>query len=180
MSDRFSEWNNETRIAGVSSFGMSGTNAHIVVGDVREQGNRQRACPHVAGETTKGLPACGRGDEGVNVHLLTLSAKNERALQDLVKQYQNYLSSSVQLKDICYTSSVGRSHYQYRLAITAQSVDELQQKLAGVKDHSPLRNHNNKIAFLFTGQGSQYVDMGKELYDTQPIFQETCDRCFQL
>ena len=69
-----------------------------------------------------------------NLHLLTLSAKSEPALKDLVKSYQKYLSSpapSASLKDICYTSSVGRSHFKYHLAIIAESIDELKQKLVG-------------------------------------------------
>ncbi|MGD1919938.1 MAG: acyltransferase domain-containing protein, partial [Pleurocapsa sp.] len=53
------------------------------------------------------------------------------------------------------------------------------QETAGIYTESTLQN-NQKIAFLFTGQGSQYIDMGKELYDTQPVFRENCDRCFQL
>ena len=161
VSDRLCEWNHN-RIAGVSSFGMSGTNAHIVVGDAGEQGSKRE------------------GEK--KLHLLTLSAKSPKALEDLVESYQKYLSSlisSVQLENICYTSSVGRSHYKHRLAITAQSIDELQQKLAGANGYSP-KNDRNKIAFLFTGQGSQYVGMGQKLYETEPVFKENCDRCFQI
>ncbi|MEL6929198.1 MAG: type I polyketide synthase, partial [Cyanobacteria bacterium J06600_6] len=190
VGDRFDEWNNETRIAGVSSFGMSGTNAHLVVMEAALKDTASHKGREQRGQREQGEQGEQRagGAEERRLELLTLSAKSEAALKDLVKQYQSYLSSpaSISLRDICYTSSVGRSHFQHRLAITAQSIDELQQKLTALKDtalhranrESPLPN--NKIAFLFTGQGSQYVGMGQELYETEPVFREHCDRCFQL
>ncbi|MGD1922457.1 MAG: type I polyketide synthase, partial [Pleurocapsa sp.] len=159
VGNHLSPWNDETRIAGVSSFGMSGTNAHIVVGNVN---------------------ISVKADEEEKLHLLTLSAKSEAALQALIKKYREYLNNSIFLKNICYTSNVGRSHFKHRLAITGHSTDELRQNLAGTYHDTPLQNHHNKTAFLFTGQGSQYVGMGQELYETETVFRENCDRCFQI
>ncbi|MEM8828383.1 MAG: SDR family NAD(P)-dependent oxidoreductase, partial [Cyanobacteria bacterium P01_G01_bin.19] len=142
----------------------------------------------------------GAGDKERELHLLTLSARSQAALQALVKEYQSYLSSSASLctlkdtpsdkavsfratllKDICYTASVKRSHFEHRLALVARDTEELKEQLNNIESDRDLPIENSrKIAFLFTGQGSQYIDMGKELYETQPVFKENCDRCFEI
>ncbi|BAZ03046.1 polyketide synthase (plasmid) [Tolypothrix tenuis PCC 7101] len=167
------------RIAGVSSFGMSGSNVHVILEEAPKQ---------VKGKQSKERP----------VHLLTLSAKTQQALEDLASSYRNYLEihPAQSLSDICYTANTGRSHFQYRLAVLATSGAELKEKLGRLQDPlameeagdlmfcGQLRSTSSqpKIAFLFTGQGSQYVRMGWELYQTQPIFREAlaqCDRILQ-
>ncbi|MEO0836251.1 MAG: type I polyketide synthase, partial [Cyanobacteria bacterium J06642_3] len=213
------EWQqDQPRLAGVSSFGFSGTNSHVVLGEYesvgagekgsrgeREQGREGAAvearalkdtAPHIgarrlSSDGDKGM-STKRGEKSLS--LLTLSAKSEPALQDLVKHYQKYLAhpspliTNPSLNDICYTASAKRSHFDYRLAIIATDTEELKAQLAAFNQgeevlgisQSGLSDRTNKIAFLFTGQGSQYIDMGRELYETQPVFKENCDRCFQL
>ncbi|NEO52095.1 MAG: DUF423 domain-containing protein [Okeania sp. SIO3B5] len=157
--------------AGLSSFGFGGTNAHIVL----EEGvNKKEEI---------------RGDKEPSVHLLTLSAKTETALSELISRYQKYLNSNIESKiaDICYTANTGRVHFNHRLAAIASNKQELVEKLkeyqAGEATAGVLigelaeRIRTPKLGFLFTGQGSQYVNMGKQLYKTQPVFREVLDKC---
>jgi len=170
-------WDWDRRYAGVSSFGFGGTNAHVVVGD-GETGRR-------GDEETRGQGVVDQRP----LQLLTLSAKNQAALTDLVLSYKDYLEEypEVDLGDLCYTASTGRTHFDYRLAIACESKAQLQSRLAqftagnfkpGIVAGEVTQN--NKIAFLFTGQGSQYVNMGVQLYQTQPVFKQALDRCGDL
>ncbi|WP_040897601.1 type I polyketide synthase [Xenococcus sp. PCC 7305] len=166
------------RLAGISSFGFGGTNAHVIIQDspfkvknqlkVKSQEIEERPC-----------------------HILTLSAKNETALSDVVAKYQKYLQSNpdVEVANLCFTANTGRSHFNHRLAIPAASSVELQEKLtdylsgkssSGLVSSSIEKSQKNKLAFLFTGQGSQYEGMGRELYQTQPIFRSTLDHCARI
>ncbi|MEH1804166.1 beta-ketoacyl synthase N-terminal-like domain-containing protein [Nostoc sp.] len=162
------------RFAGVSSFGFGGTNAHVVLEEAPEEGRG----------------AVGAEDQGsreVASHvksLLTLSAKSEIALRELVRRYVAFLEfhSEVSLGDICYTSNVGRSHFHHRLALVAESSEEFCEQLAAFIYNSPSRigDRCQGVAFLFTGQGSQYIGMGRELYNTQPVFRQAIERCAEI
>ncbi|MBW4479947.1 MAG: type I polyketide synthase [Tolypothrix brevis GSE-NOS-MK-07-07A] len=158
------------RIAGVSSFGFSGTNAHVVL----EEAPLSQAVPV---------------DNKRPWHLLTLSAKTPEALQDLAIQYENYVTShpDLLLGDICYSASTGRSHFSHRLCLLTESLAQTTEQLAaftrGQKPTGVLTGDNNarpKIAFLFTGQGSQYVKMGQQLYQTQPTFRAILEQCDEI
>ncbi|MFM7368840.1 MAG: acyltransferase domain-containing protein, partial [Sphaerospermopsis kisseleviana] len=91
------------------------------------------------------------------------------------------------IADVCFSANTGRSHFKHRLAIIATDKQELMDKLAkiivktefsGVFSGKLASNSQSaKIAFLFTGQGSQYVDMGRQLYQTQPVFRRTLEQC---
>ena len=125
------------------------------------------------------------------VRTRTRSARSPQALQELAERYERYLTthSATRLADICFTASTGRKHFTHRLAVVTQSATQLRQQLAaftqgqtkssmvrtGVANTTPKR-----IAFLFTGQGSQFVGMGSELYATQPVFRAVIDRCNTL
>jgi len=154
---------NRRRRAGVSSFGFSGTNAHVIVEEA----------PPVAPK--------------VNVverplHLLTLSAKTEQALQALVDRYQTYLQEhpEAKLADMAYTANVGRSHFKHRLAVVAKDTAGLAKHLASQSYQQGVVGATKpKLAFLFTGQGSQYVGMGQNLYETQPVFRQALEHCAQ-
>ncbi|MEM9271361.1 MAG: type I polyketide synthase [Cyanobacteria bacterium P01_F01_bin.143] len=171
----------QPRIAGVSSFGVSGTNSHVVLEEskvlkVKSQKSKVKSKDNL--ETS--------------AHLLTLSAKTETALQDLSRRYHHHLTGHPELDiaDVCFTANNGRADFEHRLAIVAGSSQELTGKLdsfnsgeeviglsQGLSDTS---SRKPKIAFLFTGQGSQYLNMGQELYQTQPLFRQTLEKCQEI
>ena len=169
----------DPRFAGVSSFGFGGTNAHVVL----EEAPTQIKIHQLKGKSAEFSER--------SHHILTLSAKCEKALQEIVQAYYQFLgdNSTAAIADICFTANTGRSHFNHRLAITISNQQELADKLAkisageapsGVFSGKSSNHKSPKIAFLFTGQGSQYVNMGRQLYETQPTFQKTLQRCDQL
>jgi malonyl CoA-acyl carrier protein transacylase len=158
--------------AGISSFGFGGTNAHVVL----EKPSKSQAKETFSMERSR--------------HLFTLSAKNESALRALAQRYETYLQSNSEdtLSNICFTANTGRTHFNHRLAIIADSTTQLREQLSAFSIEKPsldsgfsgVLKYNHKapqIAFLFTGQGSQYVGMGRELYETHPIFRQTLEHC---
>jgi myxalamid-type polyketide synthase MxaB len=157
----------EPALAGVSSFGFGGTNAHAIL----EAAPLRQLEPVVVDR-----PA----------HLLTLSARTPEALKELAGQFTDYLVArpNTSLADICYSANTGRSHFPHRLAIAAESVLELREKLAAMDRSDQAlpgkQSAPSKVVFLFTGQGSQYINMGRQLYDTQPIFRQTLEKCNEI
>jgi amino acid adenylation domain-containing protein/non-ribosomal peptide synthase protein (TIGR01720 family) len=165
----------QPRIAGISSFGFSGTNAHIVLEEA---------------PTPTSYEAAGSSNQVDRpLHLLTLSAKKEEALRQLAKRYLMSAHSDLTMADISFTANTRRSHFIHRLAIVAASTTELGEKLtAFTAGQTPIgliqgktpKAKSPKVVFLFTGQGSQYAGMGRELYETQPTFRQTLERCDEI
>ncbi|MEM9924049.1 MAG: amino acid adenylation domain-containing protein [Cyanobacteria bacterium P01_D01_bin.50] len=170
VNTQLNEWepNGTPRRAGVSSFGMGGTNAHVVLEEAPEVKNQKS-------KVKNERPG----------HILTLSAKDDNTLRELAERYVNYFASPSQaeLADICFTANTGHKHFEHRLAVVGASKKELREQLADfelLNTGVVKQSQSATIAFLFTGQGSQYVNMGRQLYESQPSFKATIDRCARI
>lgn len=162
------------RLAGVSAFGFGGTNAHVIL---------EEAPAQVAVAETPTPPE----------QFFTLSAQSKSALRTLAERYARYLTQhpEVSLTDLCATVNIGRARFAHRLAIVASSIEQLREGLSGFSTGQELQGvlsgqvqnggaARRSIAFLFTGQGSQYPGMGRTLYETEPIFRAALERCDRI
>ena len=163
----------ELPIAGISAYGFSGTNAHVIV---------QAFVPPA---TTAPAAVADRSQ-----HILTLAAQSPAALQEMAGRYAA-LCGSVSVPaaaDLAFSANTGRSPFDYRLAVAGESAEQFAAALTAYgqdRRHAGLISghagaQRAKIAFLFTGQGSQYVGMSRELYETEPAFKRSLDRCEEL
>jgi acyl transferase domain-containing protein/acyl carrier protein len=158
------------RIAGVSSFGFSGTNAHVVL--------EKAPAPAPRTAQVAERPA----------HLLTLSARTKSALNTVIERAVRQIEESEPkaIGDICYTANTGRAHLAHRIAVTGVSssviADRLRQFAAG-KMHPDVAHglwegtDKPKIAFLFADEAPHSEEMGRELYRSSPVFKHAFDRC---
>ncbi|MDJ0836029.1 MAG: amino acid adenylation domain-containing protein [Acidobacteriota bacterium] len=161
VNNRLTDWEKgaHPRRAGISSFGIGGTNAHVVLEEAPQ-----------AAEV-----------EANRVNLLTLSAKSPEALAALVQRFADRLRAPAgpPLSDLCHTSHVGRTTFDVRLAVAAADAPAMATALEKRKS-TVKAEQAPEIVFLFTGQGAEYQGMGRELYREFPVFREAFDRCDQL
>ncbi len=171
----------QRRIGAVSSFGFSGTNAHIVV----ESGEG------FAGSAVSEGVAAGGSQAERSHHVLVLSAKSAAAIRELAGRYAEHAvgHGDERLGDICHTANSGRSHFEHRVAVVASSVEQLGERLRCARDGEDAvgvvagqadLTRRPEVVFLFTGQGGQYAGMGRGLYESEPVFREVVDRCDEL
>ena len=166
------------RVAGVSSFGMSGTNAHVLIEEA----------PARAVETSLAGGVDKAGEEESGARLVVLSARSEEALKGMAGELRGFLESpageGVEVSDVAYTRARHRSHLAYRLAVVAESRRELQAALAdfqngagsGVVTRRPVRAGSRpSLVFVFSGQGSQMAGMGRGLQQEYPVFRHSLE-----
>jgi acyl transferase domain-containing protein len=169
------EWPKEhrPRRTGVSSFGMGGTNAHVVLEEAPPQ--------QLSASTQSERP----------LHLLCLSAKSEKALHASADRFRQYLAAhpSSSLADVCFSANTGRTHFNYRLGVVTSSVSQLDAQLTAFAVAQPTPQLHTahcpshtaaQVVFLFTGQGQLYPNAARELYRTYPVFRQAIDQCDQL
>ncbi len=164
VSTTLKDWNrgDHPRRAGVSSFGMGGTNAHAVLEEAPE------------------LPASGPTRPW---HLLLLSAKTRTALDTMTANLIEHLNAnpSQNIADIAYTLHVGRKVFNHRRMLVCQDHDDAAitfTTLGTRRVFTEEQEENNRpVIFMFSGQGSQYVNMGRELYECEPVFRAELDDC---
>jgi acyl transferase domain-containing protein len=162
VNDKLRAWDSTgKRYAAVSSFGIGGTNAHAILEEA---------------------PAQTATQSGDKLRTFVLSAKSSKALSRAAENLDRFLrrQPDLDLDDVAFTLQEGRKAFDVRAAIAADSREALQLSLAGIRDNPSKTKAlpaDGKKVFLFTGQGSQYLGMGRGLYENLPVFREVFDDC---
>lgn len=178
--DKHYPWEKPGKIrrAAISGFGFGGSNAHVIMEEYMAE-----------------KPVEEEKKEGLS-YVFKLSAKSEKSLKSYAKEYVEYFGKCDEkdFADAIYTADRGRADLEYRLAVTGKDKKDILTKLEtfveepdtedvfcnlGDKD---VMKKDKKVVFMFTGQGSQYVNMGRMLYESNQTFRsamETCDRLFK-
>ena len=167
VNTKLADWNDERRRAGVSAFGLGGTNVHVVL---------------------EAAPERARGAESNSAELVVLSARSEAALDAARTQLCAHLRSARGTEecfaDIAATLQAGRRAFSHRLALVAGSAEEAAAKLAGASGSGcalgRAGNGEHNVVFMFPGQGAQYTGMGRELYEQASVFRAAIDRCAEF
>ncbi|MGW0162259.1 type I polyketide synthase [Mycobacterium sp. NPDC003323] len=157
------------RLAGVSSFGFSGTNAHVILE-----------------EAPQPAPTAAAATDDRRFMVLPLSARTPAALVQTAEQYRGWLAEHPEatLADVCLTAGAGRAHMEHRAALVVNSIESARELLGALADDRPAPGlvrgecaDAPKTAWLFPGQGSQYAGMARQLFETEPVFADTMKRC---
>ncbi|ALF53427.1 beta-ketoacyl synthase [Nostoc piscinale CENA21] len=160
------EWktDNTPRRAGVSSFGMGGTNAHVILEEAPSQVKSQKS-------------------KVKREYLLCLSAKTTSALEKATANLITHLKehSELDLGDVAYTLNSGRRGFNYRRMLVCR---DLEDAVKGLESKQVFTNYTEiterPVVFMFPGQGSQYVNMAREIYETEAVFKEQVDYCSEF
>ena len=167
VTNKRTEWKTDggPRRAGVSAFGVGGTNAHVVL----EQAPERHSSPSARSN-----------------HLLVLSARSPAALDQATDNLAAHLKShpDLNLADVAWTLQAGRRSFDCRRAVVAANATEAIASLSKRdREHVQTRLKPNaapEVYFLFPGQGSQHPNMAREIYDAEPVFRQAVDRCAQI
>lgn len=167
VNTKLQNWqtNGIPRRAGISSLGFGGTNAHAILEEA---------------------PQIEPSNPSRSWQLLLLSAKTETALasasQNLVDYFKQHKDTN--LADVAYTLQVGRRGFNHRRILVCQDIDDAINVLEPLNSKRVVSSCNEQkeraIAFMFSGQGSQYINMGRELYELEPTFREQIDCCTEI
>jgi amino acid adenylation domain-containing protein len=167
VNDVLREWDpGHKRIAGVSSFGVGGTNVHIVLEEAENP---------VKSDNKNSRP----------VHLLCWSAKAENSIHGYGLKLADYLiKQEPNLADIAYTLHSSRSDFNHRRFVVASSAADFAEKIANepllAANTRILKESPQELVFMFPGQGAQFLNMGKDLYAAESVFRQAMDECAAL
>src|SRR6202035_4866905 len=168
VADRLTPWldtDRLLRLAGVSSFGIGGTNAHVVVEEA---------------------PASPAPDPSRALQMLVLSAKSSLALEQMTDNLVEHLDGHPELclADVAFTLLEGRARWHHRRALVCHDLADARSALA-LRDPERILTQApdgaaGRVVFLFPGTGAQYAGMGRELYRSEPVFKQELDRCLDV
>ncbi len=166
VNTEYKDWNkqeDELLCAGISSFGIGGTNAHIIVEEFVTKAKE------VQPDTNQ---------------VFVLSAKTQEALKSQKENLLQFVEENkqVSLADIAFTLQTGRKPFSQRVSFVANSINDLKEKLQNPPQiaHGTVKEGKKKIIFMFPGQGTQYLNMGRDLYEAGGVFSEVMDTCFEI
>ena len=165
VNTRLSNWetHGEPRRAGVTSLGIGGTNAHVVLEEAPAQP------PPLASRRWQ---------------ILTVSGKTPAALARASVNLADHLEQrpELALPDVAFTCHLGRKAFDYRRAVVSSSREGAIGALRRSAEHAAPAGKGDyrRVVFLFPGQGSQYVNMARGIYEAEPVFREHVDRCAGL
>jgi phthiocerol/phenolphthiocerol synthesis type-I polyketide synthase E len=154
--------------AGVSAFGVGGTNAHVIVEE------SPQALAHAPGRRWQLLP---------------LSARSEKALGNIAARLAAHLKQHTKdsLADVAYTLQVGRRRFDRRGSVVCSTIEDASDLLEQFATEAERRDGSEgveeaapRVAFMFPGQGAQYAGMGRELYREEKIFRRHVDECSEI
>lgn len=167
VNTKLAEWkqrNGQPRRAGVSAFGVGGTNAHVIVEEA---------------------PAVGASQSARELQLLVLSAKTSSALDRTTSNLTEHLNNhrDVKLADVAYTLQLGRRPFEHRRFVVARDASDAIERLGksgNERIHSGVQKARCPVVFMFPGQGAQYCQMGAQLYGAEPEFRKWVDECADI
>lgn len=160
--------NNKPRYAGASSFGATGSNAHVIISDAPEN-----------------FLAPTKSPLRKDIFVLPISAKSEQALKDNAKKYAIFIqNSNHSVEDICAMAALRRAHFNLREVFIATTKEDLFEQLNDFSSQEIIEDKQRfqptdkiKTIFVFPGQGAQWISMGKNLYNTELVFKSALDEC---
>ncbi|MDC0708571.1 beta-ketoacyl synthase N-terminal-like domain-containing protein [Stigmatella sp. ncwal1] len=166
-------WGTSRRVAGVSAFGASGTNAHVIV---------------EAPPVREGTAETAQAPDSLRAELVVVSARSDTAVSELAQAFVGHLENepTVPLAELAASAAGSRSHHEHRIAAVAESPGELATVLSDLARATPRAegaqgradpDARPRIAFVFPGQGSQWAGMGRELLAQEPVFRSAVERC---